>query len=193
MHGIVEAARNTGSSTCCRGKDRPAHRAARLPGRARRGRPGSGSKRESRVTFVTGTWPRPAPDNSPTRGSISAITSDELSSLNDFLPNLRTAVVARTLRGRRACGTLRRRPPVGSGIERDARNHRGGEGRQPRGHRGRSVHRGSYSPGRMGSRHCVRRHPSGSDRSSRGTWRIASDDEWGFEAVLTLEGPHEPT
>lgn len=115
-----------------------------------------------------------------------AITTDGLSSLNQFLPNLRIAV-ARGLSSADALAALTTTPARWLGIER--------------------TH-GTIEPGKVanlvvsegdlfteqadvrdvwvqGVAYQVTR-PAQID--PRGTWRIASDDEWGFEAELVLEG-----
>ena len=116
-----------------------------------------------------------------------AITTDGLSSLNEFLPNLRIAV-ARGLPADDALAALTTTPADWLGIDR--------------------TH-GTIEPGKVanfvvsegdlfieeatvrdvwvqGKAYGVTR-PAQID--PRGTWRITSDDEWGFEADLRLEGP----
>ena len=115
-----------------------------------------------------------------------AITSDGLSSMGQFLPNLRIAV-ARGLSEEDALAALTTTPAAWLGIE--------------------GTH-GTIAPGKVanlvvsegdlfteeadirdvwvqGRAYEVSR-PAQID--PRGTWRIASQDEWGFEAELRLEG-----
>jgi imidazolonepropionase-like amidohydrolase len=120
-------------------------------------------------------------------GVSFAITSDGLSSLNEFLPNLRIAV-ARGLSTRDALAALTTTPAALLGLE----NTHGtiAEGRvanlvvsqgdlftEEAAVRDVWVHGQAYE---------VTRPP---EVDPRGTWAIASDDEWGFEATLRLEGP----
>lgn len=116
-----------------------------------------------------------------------AITSDGLTSLRDFLPNLRLAV-ARGLSTDDALAALTTTPASWLGLDR--------------------TH-GTIAPGKVanlvvaagdlfteeveirdvwvdGWRYGVTALPQ---VDPRGTWRIASDDEYGFEAELRLEGP----
>ncbi|MCC6242934.1 MAG: amidohydrolase family protein [Gemmatimonadaceae bacterium] len=116
-----------------------------------------------------------------------AITSDGLSSLTQFLPNLRVAV-ARGLAPDKALAALTTVPATWLGIER--------------------TH-GTIAVGKIanlvitdgdlfteessvrdvwvqGTRYGVTRPPQ---VDPRGTWSIASSDEFGFKAVLRLEGP----
>jgi imidazolonepropionase-like amidohydrolase len=116
-----------------------------------------------------------------------AITSDGLSSLNEFLPNLRIAV-ARGLSTSDALAALTTIPAAMLGLE----NTHGtiAEGR---------VANLVVSEGDLlteeatvrdvwvrGQAYEVTRPP---EIDPRGTWSITSDDEWGFEAALVLEGP----
>ena len=116
-----------------------------------------------------------------------AITSDGLSSLNEFLPNLRIAV-ARGLSTDDALAALTTTPAAWLGLE----NTHGtiAEGK---------VANLVVSEGDLfteeatvrdvwvhGQVYGVTRPP---EIDPRGTWSIASDDEWGFEAALRLEGP----
>ena len=116
-----------------------------------------------------------------------AITSDGLSSLNEFLPNLRTAV-NRGLSSTHALEALTTTPAMWLGIERTHGTLESGK-----------VANLVVSDGDLfteeatvrdvwvhGTVYSVTR-PTQID--PRGTWRIASDDQWGFEAVLRLEGP----
>lgn len=116
-----------------------------------------------------------------------ALTTDGLSSLDQFLPNLRIAV-ARGLAPDRALAALTTVPAAWLGIER--------------------TH-GTIAPGRIanlvvadgnlfteeasvrdvwvqGTRYGVTRPPQ---IDPRGTWTIATDDQAGFPATLSLEGP----
>ncbi len=116
-----------------------------------------------------------------------AITSSGLSSLNEFLPNLRIAV-ARGLSTSDALAALTTTPAALLGLE----NTHGTieEGRvanlvvsegdlftEEATVRDVWVHGRAYE---------VTRPP---EIDPRGTWLITSDDEWGFEAELRLEGP----
>jgi len=116
-----------------------------------------------------------------------AITSDGLSSLNEFLPNLRIAV-ARGLSASDALTALTTTPAAWLGIENTHGTIEEGkianlvvsEGdlfTEEADVRDVWVHGQPYE---------VTRPP---EIDPRGTWSITSDDEWGFEAVLTLEGP----
>jgi len=115
-----------------------------------------------------------------------AITTDGMSSLNDFLPNLRVAV-ARGLSADDALAALTTTPAEWLGV---ARTH----GTIEQGKVANLI----VSEGDLfleeatvrdiwvrGKVYSVTR-PTQID--PRGTWRIASSDEWGFEAVVTLEG-----
>jgi len=116
-----------------------------------------------------------------------AITSGGLSSLNEFLPNLRIAV-ARGLSTSDALAAITTTPAALLGLE----NTHGTieEGR---------VANLVVSEGDLfteeatvrdvwvrGQAYEVTRPP---EIDPRGTWLITSDDEWGFEAELRLEGP----
>jgi imidazolonepropionase-like amidohydrolase len=116
-----------------------------------------------------------------------AITSDGLSSLNEFLPNLRIAV-ARGLSTNDALAALTTTPAAWLGLE----NTHGtiAEGK---------VANLVVSEGDLfteeatvrdvwlqGQVYGVTRPP---EIDPRGTWSITSDDEWGFEATLRIEGP----
>ncbi len=116
-----------------------------------------------------------------------AITSDGLSSLNEFLPNLRIAV-ARGLSTVDALAALTTTPAEWLGLgnthgtiqEGKVANLVVSEGdlfTEEATVRDVWVHGQAYG---------VTRSPQ---IDPRGTWRIASDDEWGFEAALRLEGP----
>ena len=116
-----------------------------------------------------------------------AITSDGLSSLNEFLPNLRIAV-ARGLSTVDALAALTTTPAEWLGLgnthgtiqEGKVANLIVSEGdlfTEEATVRDVWVHGQAYG---------VTRSPQ---IDPRGTWRIASDDEWGFEAALRLEGP----
>ncbi len=116
-----------------------------------------------------------------------AITTDGLSSLNQFLPNLRIAV-ARGLSWEDALAALTTTPAGWLGIERTHGTIAEGK-----------VANLVVSEGDLfaeeatvrdvwvhGAVYGVTRPPQ---VDPRGTWRIASDEEWGFEAELRLEGP----
>ena len=116
-----------------------------------------------------------------------AITSDGLSSLNEFLPNLRIAV-ARGLSTVDALAALTTTPAEWLGLENTHGTIQEGK-----------VANLVVSEGDLfteeatvrdvwvhGQAYGVTRPPQ---IDPRGTWRIASDDEWGFEAALRLEGP----
>ena len=116
-----------------------------------------------------------------------AITSDGLSSLNEFLPNLRIAV-ARGLSTVDALAALTTTPAEWLGLENTPGTIQEGK-----------VANLVVSEGDLfteeatvrdvwvhGQAYGVTRSPQ---IDPRGTWRIASDDEWGFEAALRLEGP----
>ena len=116
-----------------------------------------------------------------------AITSDGLASLREFLPNLRTAV-ARGLRPSDALAALTVTPAGWLGIDRTHGTIEQGK-----------VANLVVADGDIftedadirdvwvnGQVHGVTRPPL---VDVRGTWRLASQDEWGFEATLTLEGP----
>jgi len=116
-----------------------------------------------------------------------AITSDGLSSLNEFLPNLRIAV-ARGLSTADALAALTTNPALWLGLENTHGTIEEGK-----------VANLVVSEGDLfteeatvrdvwvhGQAYGVTRSPQ---IDPRGTWRIASDDEWGFEAALRLEGP----
>ena len=116
-----------------------------------------------------------------------AITSDGLSSLNEFLPNLRIAV-ARGLSTADALAALTTTPALWLGLENTHGTIQEGK-----------VANLVVSEGDLfteeatvrdvwvhGQAYGVTRPPQ---IDPRGTWRIASDDEWGFEAALRLEGP----
>jgi imidazolonepropionase-like amidohydrolase len=116
-----------------------------------------------------------------------AITADGLSSLNDFLPNLRTAV-ARGLSPEAALAALTTTPAEWLGL---SRSH----GTIAQGMVANLV----VSEGDLFTEEATVRDVWVQGRvyevtrptqiEPRGTWRIASRDEWGFDAVLTLEGP----
>ncbi len=122
-----------------------------------------------------------------TAGVSFAITSDGLSSLTQFLPNLRIAV-ARGLAPAKALEALTITPATWLGIERTHGTIAVGK-----------VANLVVSDGDLftedasvrdvwvqGTRYGVTRPPQ---IDPRGTWSIASDDEFGFKAVLQLEGP----
>ena len=116
-----------------------------------------------------------------------AITTDGLSSLNEFLPNLRVAV-ARGLEADDALAALTTTPASWLGIDRTHGTIAEGK-----------VANLIVSEGDLFAEEATVRdvwvqgtvygvtRPAQID--PRGSWEIASDDEWGFEAVLVLEGP----
>ena len=115
-----------------------------------------------------------------------AITSDGLTSVSDFLPNLRTAV-ARGLSPEDALAALTTTPARWLGI--DGTHGTIAEGKVAN----LVVAEGDLFTRESGIRDVwVRGVAHGVTRAAqidpRGTWRIASDDAWGFEAELTLEG-----
>ncbi len=116
-----------------------------------------------------------------------AITSDGLSSLNEFLPNLRIAV-ARGLAAADALAALTTAPAAWLGIERTHGTIERGKVANLVVSEGdlfteEATVRDVWVNGRV---YAVTRPPQ---IDPRGTWRIASDDRWGFDAVLRLEGP----
>jgi len=116
-----------------------------------------------------------------------AITTDGLSSLNEFLPNLRIAV-ARGLPADDALAALTTTPADWLGIDRTHGTIEAGK-----------VANFVVSEGDLFTEEAtvrdvwVQGKAYGVTRPAqidpRGTWLIASDDEWGFEAELLLEGP----
>ena len=120
-------------------------------------------------------------------GVSFAITSDGLSSLNEFLPNLRLAV-ARGLSADDALAALTTTPASWLGIDRTHGTIAEGKVANLVVSEGdlfteEATVRDVWVQGRV---YGVTR-PTQID--PRGTWQIASDDEWGFEADLVLEGP----
>ena len=116
-----------------------------------------------------------------------AITSDGLASLNEFLPNLRMAV-ARGLSSADALAALTTTPAGWLGIERTHGTIESGKIANLVVSEGdlfteEATVRDVWVHGQV---YAVTR-PAQID--PRGTWRIASDDDWGFEAILRLEGP----
>ncbi|MDX1493981.1 MAG: amidohydrolase family protein [Longimicrobiales bacterium] len=116
-----------------------------------------------------------------------AITADGMSSIRDFLPNLRTAV-ARGLSPDRALAALTTTPAQWLGLSRTLGTIEEGKIANLVVADGdlfteQAEVRDVWVQGRV---YGVTRPPQ---IDPRGTWRIASDDEWGFDAVLTLEGP----
>lgn len=115
-----------------------------------------------------------------------AITTDGLASMNQFLTNLRTAV-SRGLSSDDALAALTTTPASMLGIERTHGTIEAGK-----------VANLVVSEGDLFTEDAtvrdvwVQGQPYGVTRAAqvdpRGTWRIASDDEWGFEAEVTLEG-----
>ena len=129
--------------------------------------------------------------NSPAQlasaGVPFAITSDGLSSLNEFLPNLRIAV-ARGLSPADALAALTSTPAAWLGIERTHGTIEAGKVANLVVSEGdllteEATVRDVWVRGKV---YGVTRPPQ---IDPRGTWRIASEDEWGFDAVLRLEGP----
>ena len=115
-----------------------------------------------------------------------AITTDGLSSLNEFLPNLRIAV-ARGLSSDAALAALTTTPASWLGIDRTHGTIAEGKVANLVVSEGdlfaeEATVRDVWVEGRV---YGVTR-PAQID--PRGTWRVASEDEWGFEAVLRLEG-----
>ena len=116
-----------------------------------------------------------------------AITSDGLASLNQFLPNLRIAV-ARGLSPSDALAALTTTPAAWLGIERT-------HGTIAQGKVANLV----ITEGDLFTEEAtvrdvwVKGQPYGVSRAAqidpRGTWSIASTDEFGFQADLRLEGP----
>ena len=116
-----------------------------------------------------------------------AITTDGMASLNDFLPNLRIAV-ARGLSPDDALAALTTTPAEWLGIGRTHGTVEAGKVANL------VVTEGDLFTEEATVRDVwVRGRVYGVTRPAqidpRGTWQIASDDEWGFDAVLTLEGP----
>jgi imidazolonepropionase-like amidohydrolase len=116
-----------------------------------------------------------------------AITSDGLSSLNDFLPNLRIAV-ARGLSPEDALEALTVTPARYLGVENTHGTIAEGKVANLVVSEGdlfteQATVRDVWVEGRV---YGISRAPQ---IDPRGTWRIASEDEWGFEATLRLEGP----
>jgi imidazolonepropionase-like amidohydrolase len=116
-----------------------------------------------------------------------AITSDGLSSLNEFLPNVRVAV-ARGLSPDAALAALTTTPARYLGIENTHGTIAQGKVANLVVSEGdlfteQATVRDVWVEGRV---YGVTRPPQ---VDPRGTWRIASDDEWGFEAVVRVEGP----
>jgi imidazolonepropionase-like amidohydrolase len=122
-----------------------------------------------------------------TAGVNFAITSDGLSSLNQFLPNLRLAV-ARGLPADKALAALTTVPAGMLGIDRTHGTIAVGK-----------VANLVVADGDLftqdaavrdvwvqGTRYGVTRPPQ---IDPRGTWVIASEDQFGFKATLRLEGP----
>ncbi|MDE2806110.1 MAG: amidohydrolase family protein [Gemmatimonadota bacterium] len=116
-----------------------------------------------------------------------AITSDGLSSLNEFLPNLRLAV-ARGLAADDALAALTTTPAAWLGIDRTHGTIAEGKVANLVVSEGdlfteEATVRDVWVQGRV---YGVTR-PAQID--PRGTWQITSDDEWGFDADLVLQGP----
>jgi len=116
-----------------------------------------------------------------------AITADGMSSINDFLLNVRIAV-ARGLTPDDALAALTTTPAGWLGLSRSHGTIEEGKIANLVVSRGdlftqEAEVRDVWVQGRV---YGVTR-PAQID--PRGTWRIASSDEWGFDAMLTLEGP----
>ncbi len=116
-----------------------------------------------------------------------AITADGLASLDDFLPNLRTAV-ARGLTPTDALAALTTTPAEWLGLSRTHGTIAAGKVANLVVSEGDlftedATVRDVWVQGRV---YGVTRAPQ---IDPRGTWRIASRDDWGFEAELRLEGP----
>ncbi len=116
-----------------------------------------------------------------------AITADGMSSINDFLPNLRIAV-ARGLSSDDALAALTTTPARWLGLSRSHGTIEEGKIANLLVSEGDlftqdAEIRDVWVQGRV---YDITR-PAQID--PRGTWRITSTDEWGFDAILTLEGP----
>ena len=116
-----------------------------------------------------------------------AITADGMSSINDFLPNLRIAV-ARGLSANDALAALTTTPAGWLGLSRSHGTIEEGK-----------IANLVVSEGDLFTQEAEVRDVWVQGRvyditrpvqiDPRGTWQIASNDEWGFSAILTLEGP----
>jgi len=116
-----------------------------------------------------------------------AITADGMSSINDFLPNLRIAV-ARGLSADDALAALTTTPAGWLGLSRSHGTIEEGK-----------IANLVVSEGDLFTQEAEVRDVWVQGRvyditrpvqiDPRGTWQIASNDEWGFSAILTLEGP----
>ena len=116
-----------------------------------------------------------------------AITADGMSSINDFLPNLRIAV-ARGLSANDALAALTTTPAAWLGLSRSHGTIEEGK-----------IANLVVSEGDLFTQEAEVRDVWVQGRvyditrpvqiDPRGTWQIASNDEWGFSAILTLEGP----
>lgn len=120
-------------------------------------------------------------------GISFAITADGLSSVQDFLPNLRTAV-ARGLDPDDALAALTTTPAEWLGLSRTHGTVEEGKVANLIVTEGdlfteEATVRDVWVQGRV---YGITR-PAQID--PRGVWQIASNDQWGFEAALTLEGP----
>tara|TARA_B100000686_G_scaffold354901_1_gene468073 strand:+ start:3338 stop:6301 length:2964 start_codon:yes stop_codon:yes gene_type:complete len=116
-----------------------------------------------------------------------AITADGMSSIADFLPNLRIAV-ARGLSSDDALAALTTTPAGWLGLSRSHGTIEEGKIANLLVSEGDlftqdAEIRDVWVQGRV---YDITR-PAQID--PRGTWRITSTDEWGFDAILTLEGP----
>ena len=119
-----------------------------------------------------------------------AITADGISSINDFLLNVRIAV-ARGLTPDAALAALTTTPAGWLGLSRSHGTIEEGK-----------IANLVVSQGDLFTQEAevrdvwVQGRVYGVTRPAqidpRGTWRIASSDEWGFDGMLTLEGPLNP-
>lgn len=120
-------------------------------------------------------------------GVSFAITSDGLSTLTQFLPNLRVAV-SRGLAADKALAALTTVPATWLGIERTHGTIAVGKVANLVVADGNlfTEDAGVRDVWVQGTRYGVTRPPQ---IDPRGTWAISSDDEFGFKGTLTLEGP----
>lgn len=116
-----------------------------------------------------------------------AITADGLASLNDFLPNLRTAV-ARGLSVDDALAALTTTPAEWLGLSRTHGTIEAGKIANLVVSEG-DLFREEATVRDVWVQGTVYEVTRPVQIEPRGTWRIASTDDWGFEAELKLEGP----